>query len=299
MTRSRHKTRMIMVGQLIHRNQAAWHRKVRTVLVHCIPETVGITDKLRLVLITVLLHTGQKPCHRFHKSIIVHNRIPLIAAKPRSGIPVMFRQDNRVRICCLDRLSEFFPEMMIKFRRKAQIRSHIQTPSVRIIRFRNPFCRNTHHIIKQFLRLFVIQFRQSLIPPPALIIAVVWPLSLLPELEKASVRAVRRHICPLFVAFCILIDAFPVHPLIERSAVVEHTIEDHLHSPSVRLRHHFGKQFIGRLKVRLVRHTIHIPGRQTILIRSLRQKLSHILHDPSKMRIDIIIILNVIFMIGR
>ena len=56
---------------------------------------------------------------------------------------------------------------------------------------------------------------------------------------------------------------------------------------------------VAGLKVRTVCHSVNVLCGITILLLSLRQKLALILHNFAEMRVDIIIILNIIFVIGR
>ena len=154
------------------------------------------------------------------------------------------------------------------------------------------------YIFKQIPGSFIIQLRQCIVPPPAVIGTVVWPCPFIMERKVFMVRTFPVHIGSLLIPLLVLIDPFPVHPFIERAAMIEYAVQYHFHSPPVSLCHHLRKQFIAGLQIYLIGHTVNVSGGVPILL-SMPEQFSLIRHNLSDMRIYIIVILNIIFMIGR
>ena len=234
-------------------------------MLHSSDKSLTVAIKVFPVLITVLLHSGEEPGYRLHKSVVVHNCIPLITKKPALRISVVFRKDHRIGIGFFYRLSELFPEVMVKFIAVAQICCHIQSPSIYIIRRRNPFPAYVKDCLTKFLRSFIIQFRQRIVSPPAIISRIIWPAVLIPETEERTVRAVRRNISSLFVSFLVFIDPFSVHPFIKRSTVVKYPIQNHFHSSPVDLFHKFPEKLVAGLQIPFIGHTTDILKCMTVI----------------------------------
>ena len=267
-------------------------------MLHGTDKGLTVTVEVFPVLIAVFLHSCQKPGHRLHKSVIVHNRIPLITQKPALRISVVFCKDHRIRISLFYRFSELFPEMVVKIIAVSQICSHIQSPSIYVIWWRNPFPANIKDCPAKFLRSFVIQLRQSIMGPPAVIGGIIWPAILILEAEERTIRAVRRNIGSFFVSFLIFIDPFSVHPFIKRSTVVKYPVQDHFHSSPVDLFHKLPEKLVAGLKIPFIGHTADILKRMAVIPVSGAQKAVTVLHDLSDMRIDMIIVLAVIFVVA-
>ena len=75
------------------------------------------------------------------------------------------------------------------------------------------------------------------------------------ELEKAAIWTVGRNKRPRLIARLPLIDPLPIHPFVERTAVVKHAIKNHTHASLVHLLHQLSKQRIARLQICQIRHT--------------------------------------------
>ena len=168
-----------MIIQFIHGRMQGRGEKAGLMIPHGVKKAVAVAQKILPVAVAVLFHTGQKPGYRLHESIIIHHRIPLIPLKPRARLPIVFCQDQRVRIGLFHGLTEFFPEGMVKLRGVAQIRRHIQAPSVRVIRRGNPFSGHPENVLRQFLGFFIVQFRKGIVAPPAVIEFIVRPAVLI------------------------------------------------------------------------------------------------------------------------
>ena len=138
-------------------------------------------------------------------------------------------------------------------------------------------------------------------PPPANKTSIAGPC-LIPDVikeEEITVRTLRAHISPLRIFRLLVIDPFPVHPLIERTAVIKHAVNDHPHPPAVHLLHKPGKKFIDRLQIQYVACPDLIFLSMYIIQDSLRQRFPTILHDLPIMRIYVIIVLRIILVVGR
>ena len=81
--------------------------------------------------------------------------------------------------------------------------------------------------------------------------------------------------------------------------MVENSVEDHPHPAPVHFFHKTGKKLVARLQVPDIPGPFLIFARVDIVLRAFRQRLASVFHDPAVMRINIIIILYVIFVIGR
>ena len=135
--------------------------------------------------------------------------------------------------------------------------------------------------------------------PPAVIGLVIRPGRLILEIKVVAIRTVAVNVGAGLISLRIFVDALAVEPLIKRAAVVEHAVQNDLHAAAMRLLHDLRKQLVAGLKIRLVRHAVNISGRLAILALALGKKLPVVRNDLAKVRIDIIIVLNVIFVIGR
>ena len=119
------------------------------------------------------------------------------------------------------------------------------------------------------------------------------------------VRTVLRDIGSLFVSLLVFIDSLPIHPFIKRAAVIEHSVQNHLHAAAVCLLHQADKQIITRAQISSVRHPGDVSGSLCIVLGTVRKNSFIRLHlfllrdNFPEMRINIVIILRIIFVIGR
>ena len=132
--RSRHKTGVIVVGELVH---AAHERFLRHIFLllpqHGLPELIRVSQHFLAEGVIVFLRPGQKPAQRFHKALIIHDRIPLFAPQPLRRIRIVLSNDDRLGIRFFDRFPESAPEFVVKFLRMAKVRRDVQAPSVRVV----------------------------------------------------------------------------------------------------------------------------------------------------------------------
>ena len=117
------------------------------------------------------------------------------------------------------------------------------------------------------------------------------------EVEEIMIRAVFTDKCPLRIIRLVLIDPLPVHPFIEGTAVVKYTVKDNPHASLMHLFHQTRKELIAGLQIANVPGPLLVFCRMDIILSSLRQSLSSVLYDLSVVRINIVIILNIIFMV--
>ena len=119
------------------------------------------------------------------------------------------------------------------------------------------------------------------------------------EPEVAPVRAVRRYVRPLGVIILGFIYPFPVHPFIERTAMVEHTVQYDLHSPPVKFFHQPYEELVAGFQVPAVGRALLVLARFGVIGHAFGQDLSSVFQYHSVVRVDIIIILDIIFMVRR
>ena len=119
------------------------------------------------------------------------------------------------------------------------------------------------------------------------------------KLKKRVIRTVLRHIRARLIALSGLVNPLAVQPLVKRTTVVENAVQNHLHAALMRLLHQVDKQFIARLQVRLVRHTVNIPRCPRIVLVARPEQIAFVGDNLSEMRINIVIILNIILMVRR
>ena len=183
---------MIMVGKLVH----GCHHRISLhpahMVAHGIKKCLSISPDPAVIAVTVLLHPRKEPGHRLHKGVIIHNRVPLISLEPAGRIPIVLRKDQHLRVHFFYRLAEPAPEFVVILSRMSKIRRHIQTPAIDGIGRRCPFSGYVQNILHQLLRLLIIQLGKGIMPPPAIIAAVIGPrlIPLIMELEKAAVGTV-------------------------------------------------------------------------------------------------------------
>ena len=268
------------------------------VILHCPDKSFTVSKQIFSVLITVFLHTSQEPCQRFHERIIVHNCIPFITLEPSFRITIMFSQNDCIRISSLNCFAEIFPEFMVKLIAVTQVCCHVKSPSIYVVRCRYPFLSYMKNIVIKFLRTFIIQLRKCIVCPPSIISRIVWPFIRIIKGEEISVWTVSGNISSFRISLLVLINALSVHPFIKRTAVVEYTIQNDLHSSSVDLCCQFGKQFVAGLQILLVCDTFDIfPCMGIIAVIPQKDSLIAVLYDPAVMRVYIVIILAVIFVV--
>ena len=135
--------------------------------------------------------------------------------------------------------------------------------------------------------------------PPAVVAWIIGPAVGIMEIEIASVGTVLTHISALFIPFGIFVNSFPVQPLIKGTAMVEYTVYNNVHPPFMGFLHHPDKQFVACFQIGIIRHPVHIFCGKPIFPLPRRQQLPLFLHNFTEMRVNIIIILNIIFMVGR
>ena len=137
--------------------------------------------------------------------------------------------------------------------------------------------------------------------PPSVIVFIIRPrfLSFIKKMKEISVRALRTDISTFFVFRLRFINSFSVHPLIERAAVIEYSVKDHPHAPCVHLLHQFCKQAVACLQIPNVPCPILIFCRSGIVLFSFWKNLSSVVCNHAVMRVDVVIILNIILVIRR
>ena len=111
------ETGMVMVGQLVHGRHHRVGLHTAHMVSHGVKKSLTISPYAPVITVAVFLHAGQKPRDRFHERVVIHDGIPLIPLQPGSRIPVVLRQNQRLRIGLFYGLAEPAPEFVIIFRR--------------------------------------------------------------------------------------------------------------------------------------------------------------------------------------
>ena len=112
-----------------------------------------------------------------------------------------------------------------------------------------------------------------------------------------TVKALIRTGCILFRACTV--NMLPVKPFIKRTAVVKYAVNNDLHASFVNFFHQLCKKFITGFQILFIRYPVHIPGCMCITLISLTEQFSLIRYNHTEMRVYIIVVLYIIFMIGR
>ena len=81
--------------------------------------------------------------------------------------------------------------------------------------------------------------------------------------------------------------------------MVKHTVQNDFHSPLMYFFHKMGKKLIGGFQILFVHDTFNIFGGMGIVLIPFLQYLSAIFLNNSKMWVDIIIVLCIVFVIRR
>ena len=81
--------------------------------------------------------------------------------------------------------------------------------------------------------------------------------------------------------------------------MIKHAIQNHADSPLVACLHKLCEHGVGRVQVFHAGHTADIALCLCVVIVSGRQKLSFVHHEFAQMRINVIVILGIIFVVGR
>ena len=137
--------------------------------------------------------------------------------------------------------------------------------------------------------------------PPSIITGILRPLTviIIVEQEIVPVWALCAHICPRLISFHLIINHFPIHPFVKRTTMIEYSVNNYSHSATVDLFNQPDKQLIAGFQIFFVRCTNPVFISVIITLFPGFQKSTAICHYLSNMWINIIIILRVIFMIGR
>ena len=134
--------------------------------------------------------------------------------------------------------------------------------------------------------------------PPSRIMGIVRP-RLLSKVKEVPIRAALRHIGSLCIARCILVNPLSVQPFMKGTAMIKHAVQNHLHPATVNLFHQSRKKGIAGIQILLLADAADITGSLGIIRISRCETLSFVQKNHAVMRVDIVVILTVILMIGR
>ena len=88
-----------------------------------------------------------------------------------------------------------------------------------------------------------------------------------------------------------------IHPPVERAAVVEHAVQDHSDPAHVRLAHQLREQPVTRLEVGRIGHPRFVFGRFAVIQLAFGEDLAVIVHYFAKVRVNMVIILCIVFVV--
>ena len=288
---------VIMVGELVHRAHEGRIFESGHLVRHDSEESRAILVQIIPVGVGMLFHAGEEPGYRFHKGIIIHDAVPFTAVQPGGGITVMLRHDQRVGIDGFDTGTEVLPEFVVEVSAVAQVCGNVQTPAVDAIGRRKPFFGDFIHFFTQVGRIFIIQLRQGRIAPPALIHGGSSVAGIV-EVEIGTIGTVDTLISTGLETGLSEINPFMIHPLIERTAVVEDTVQDNLHSPAVEFLAERGEEVIALFQVFLTGDAADIFRRISVMLFPGLHNMIHIIGNYTEVGIDMLIVLTIVFMAG-
>ena len=93
----------------------------------------------------------------------------------------------------------------------------------------------------------------------------------------------------------LTIEVFSVQPFMECAAMVEYTVYNHAYPPFMCRLHKLGKQRVRRLQIYQICRPRNIKG----IIRPRIFRRNFLAHDSAKVRVNMVIILYIIFMVAR
>ena len=134
--------------------------------------------------------------------------------------------------------------------------------------------------------------------PPSVIVKIIWPC-IFKKLKKVLIWTSIRHISTLFISFLFLVNLFSVKPLIKRSAVIENAVYYNFHPALMGLFYKLCKQKIACIKIFDISNSVYELCCFPIISNIFFQSIAPIFYNFTKMRINIIIILNIIFVVRR
>ena len=135
--------------------------------------------------------------------------------------------------------------------------------------------------------------------PPSVVIGIVRPLMDIIKLKEVPIGAVLRDVGALFIVAIALVDALPIQPFIEGSAVIENTVQQHTYAALVHLLHEMDEEFVAGLQIFLADHALNILRCLGIIQLAWRKQVAAILFDHCIVGIDIVVILTIVLVIGR
>ena len=111
-------------------------------------------------------------------------------------------------------------------------------------------------------------------------------------------RRIFASICAGRIVVCVQIDLLAVQPSVERTAVVKYAVQDHADASHMRFPHEIGEQSVAGLEIGGVRHSGPVFAGLRIVFGAERKDLLRIVHYFAKMRVNVAVILRVIFVVG-
>ncbi len=102
----------------------------------------------------------------------------------------------------------------------------------------------------------------------------------------------------LFVALFVEVNALPVQPFMERTAMVENAVYNHLYSQGMHLFHKAGKVLVGLFQIGFIRYPAYIFGGVAVVLFPALHTVSHVVFYNREVRVDIVVVLRVVLVVG-
>ena len=184
----------------------------------------------------------------------------------------------------------------------SQISRNIQSPSVAKVRSTNPFSGYVYNFLFQRFGIFIIQLRQRIISPPFFITVIIRPIGfrlfgkfkILSIWTLVALKGTER----IRISLSRLIEKRGIHIAMKGSAVIKNTVNNNPHSSGVTSHHKVPKKGITGFQVCFLGTANAVFTCLSVLRLSRKKHFSSIFNKPPQVRIDMVIILCVIFVIG-
>ena len=102
----------------------------------------------------------------------------------------------------------------------------------------------------------------------------------------------------LFIPLFVEVYSLSVKPFVERTAVIEHPVYNYAHSACVNFLYEVGKIFVALFEVDFRSYALYIFGRVAVVVFPVLHTVVHIFLDNREVRVDMVVILSIVFMVG-
>src|SRR5262245_49270021 len=136
-----------------------------------------------------------------------------------------------------------------------------------------------------------------LMPPPAVIILVIWPEVAIPA-EIAVIRAVSVTVSSGRISGP-LVKALSVHPAVKSPAMIEHAVQYYPYAQFMSTANHTCQKLVAQSQVLRVCHALNILSRVGVLEPLKVKRFTAVVFNNAQMRVHMPVVLRVVLMGGR